>query len=102
MFCKYCKASDHIIKNCQKLAVKEAKKKEAGMVVQDTTLSTPESANVVQDLDWAFTVQCSYDPSREDACMAVADVDVWYFDSGATPSTLPLIAIFLLLFILPL
>ena len=84
MFCKYCKASDHIIKNCQKLAAKEAKKKEAGMAIQDTTPSTPESANVVQDSDWAFTVQCSYDPSCEDLCMVVADVDVWYFDSGAT------------------
>ena len=51
MFCKYCKASDHIIKNCQKLAAKEAKKKEADMGVQDTTLSTPESTNVVQDSD---------------------------------------------------
>ena len=29
-------------------------------------------------------MQCNYDPSREDLCMAVADVDVWYFDSGAT------------------
>ena len=84
MFCKYCKASDHIIKNCQKLAAKEAKKKEAGMDVQDTTPSTPESANVVQDSDWAFTVQCSYDPSCEDAFMAVANIDAWYFDSGAT------------------
>ena len=54
------------------------------MVVQDTTPSTPESANVVQDLNWAFTVQYSYDPSCEDACIAVANVDVWYFDSGAT------------------
>ena len=27
MFCKYYEASDHIIKNCQKLLAKEAKKK---------------------------------------------------------------------------
>ena len=33
MFCKYCKALDHIIKNYQKLAAKEAKKKEDGMAI---------------------------------------------------------------------
>jgi hypothetical protein len=31
LFCKYCKGNNHIIKNCPKLATKEAKKKEAGM-----------------------------------------------------------------------
>ena len=56
-FCKYCKATDHVIKNCPKLAAKEAKKKEAGMAVADATPSTPDSANVVQDFEWAFTVQ---------------------------------------------
>ena len=54
------------------------------MAVQYKTPSTLELANVVQDLDWAFTMQCRYGPSWEDACMAVADVDVWYFDSSAT------------------
>ena len=31
-FCKYCKANDHLIKNCLKLAAKEAKKKDASLV----------------------------------------------------------------------
>ena len=49
IFCKYCKATDHVIKSCRpKLAAKEAKKKEAGMVVTDASpYTTTESANIV-------------------------------------------------------
>ena len=38
----------------------------------------------MQDSKWAFTVQCSFDSSLTDSCMSVVDLDVWYFDSGAT------------------
>ena len=33
LFCKYCKATDHIIKDCPRVKAKEAKKREAGMAV---------------------------------------------------------------------
>ena len=82
--CNYCKVLGHVIKECPKVAAKEAKKKEAGMAVADATTSNAESANVVQESEWAFVVQCSYDPSLHDVCMSVADSHVWYFDSGAT------------------
>jgi len=35
---------------------KEAKKKEAGMAIADTSNSNAESANVVQESEWAFVV----------------------------------------------
>ena len=38
----------------------------------------------MQESEWAFAVQCSYDPSLHDVCMSIADSHVWYFDSGAT------------------
>ena len=49
LFCKYCKATDHIIKDCPKVKAKEAKKREAGMAVTEatTTPSNGESANIV-------------------------------------------------------
>ena len=33
LFCKYCKATDHIIKDCPKVKAKEEKKREVGMAV---------------------------------------------------------------------
>ena len=38
----------------------------------------------MQESEWAFAMQCSYDPSLHDVCMSIADSHVWYFDSGAT------------------
>ena len=54
------------------------------MAVSDASPSNSESANMVQDTEWAFNVHCSYNPSVHDACMSVAYSEVWYFDSGAT------------------
>ena len=83
LFCKYCKGIDHIIKNCPKLAAKEAKKKEAGLFAEVSAPKT-KSANLVQNEEWAFTIVCSFDPSSFEQCMSVVESDVWYFDSGAT------------------
>ena len=82
--CNYCKELGQMIKECPKVAVKEAKKKEAGMAVAaDTSKSNVESANVVKESEWKLSMQCSYDPSLHDVCMSV-DSHVWYFDSGIT------------------
>lgn len=56
VFCKYCKATNHVIKSCPKLAANEAKKKDVGMVVVDVIPSTSDSTNVVQESKWACTV----------------------------------------------
>ena len=49
MFCKYCKATNHVIKIFPKLVVKEARKKDFSMIVQDATPSTLDLSNVEQD-----------------------------------------------------
>ena len=82
--CNYCKAPDHVIKDFPKVLAKEAKKKEANIAIVDASPSNAKSANVVQDAEWAFTVQCNYNPLLHDACMSIVDSDLWYFDSGAT------------------
>ena len=84
IFCKYCKTTNHVIKSCPKLVANEAKKKRFCMTIQDATPSTLESANVVQDSEWAFTMQCNFDSMLSDSCMFVVDLGVWYFDNGAT------------------
>ena len=44
-----------------------------------------DSTYVVQDIEWAFSMQCSYNPSIHDHAYMAKFVDhVWYFDSGAT------------------
>ena len=86
LFCKYSKATDHIIKDCPKVKAKEAKKREAGMDIIEatTTPSNGESTNIVQDADWAFSMTCNYNPSLHGTCMSIVDSHVWYFDSGAS------------------
>ena len=82
--CNYCRETGHYIKECPKLKEKEAKKKEAGMAVVDASLSHAQSVNLVQDANWAFSVQCCYNPLPHDACFTIAELHVWYFDSGAS------------------
>ena len=54
------------------------------MAVVDASPSHAESANLLQDADWAFSVQCCYNPLLHDACFSVAELHVWYFDNGAS------------------
>ena len=49
--CNYCREPRHYIKEFPKL-----KEKEARMAVVDASPSHVESANLVQDADWAFSV----------------------------------------------
>ena len=55
------------------------------MVVAADALPSPnvKSRNLVQDVEWEFNVQCSYNPSLHDACFSAIDLHVWLFDSGA-------------------
>ena len=46
------------------------------MAIVDATPSNPNSANVVQDSEWAFTMQCNFDSSLTESCMSVVDMDV--------------------------
>ena len=57
LFCKYCKGIDHIIKNCPKLAAKEAR------LIAEVSAPKIEFANLVRNEEWAFTTVCSFDPS---------------------------------------
>ena len=83
--CNYCKKLGHMIKDCPKVDAKEArKKKEASMAVADTSKSNAEFANVVQESEWAFAVQCSMTHLCTMCVCLFADSHVWYFDSGAT------------------
>ena len=43
--CNYCKAVDHVIKDCPKIAAKEAKKKEANIAVVD---ASPSKCRILQ------------------------------------------------------
>ena len=54
------------------------------MDVADGAPAKTDSANMVHDAEWALTVECSFDSFAHDACMTVADMDVWYFDSAAS------------------
>ena len=66
------------------MVAKEAKKKEARLVVVEVSAPKTESANLVQNEEWAFTTVCSFDPCSFEQCMFVVQSNVWYFDNGAT------------------
>ena len=52
----------HYIKECPKLKVEEVK--ESSMVVTDASPSSnAKLANLVQDGEWSFNVECACDPS---------------------------------------
>ncbi|MCO5583731.1 hypothetical protein L7F22_037645 [Adiantum nelumboides] len=85
MCCHYCKANDHLIKQCPKLKAKEAKKKEGGSTTNVTIVVSSMKEDFDADAEWDFSAECTYNPVVHDACMLVAaDSHVWYFDSGAT------------------
>ena len=55
------------------------------MVVVEASTPKIEFANLVQNVEeWAFSTVCSFDPSSHEQCMSIVDLEVWYFDSGAT------------------
>jgi len=45
-----------VIKECPKVATKEARKKEAGMAVANTSISNVEFAYIMHESEWAFAV----------------------------------------------
>ena len=55
------------------------------MAVADAVLVAKiDFAIMVHDVGWAFIVECNFDSFAHDACITVADMDVRYFDSGAS------------------
>ncbi|WP_165349319.1 hypothetical protein, partial [Enterobacter cloacae complex sp. 4DZ1-17B1] len=68
------------------MKAKEAKKKEGGSTTNAAIVesSVKRDCNADVDAQWAFSVECTYNPVVHDACMSVvANSHVWYFDSGA-------------------